>query len=165
MLEAAQGDLAAAEQSLQRFASADPFIGPAGLERRRTGNEIVAALARNDARAALTAAGRLPDWNDSWLLLLRARAHLMVKEHTQAEELLQRAVFIERDIGGSYQMRSRAPLVAMLCRFHLAQIHEAAGKTKQAADEYRGFLARFEGSPTRLAEVTEARSALKRLRP
>ena len=164
-LEAAQGDLAAAERSLQRFAAADPFIGPAGLEWRRTGNEMVAALARSDARAALTAADRLGDFNDSWLLLLRARAHLMVKEHAQAEELLHRAAFIERAIGVPYQMRSRSPLVAMLCRFHLAQIHEAAGKTKQAADEYREFLSWFEGSPTRLAEVAEARSALKRLRP
>jgi DNA/RNA-binding domain of Phe-tRNA-synthetase-like protein len=40
---------------------------------------------------------------------------------------------------------------------------EATGKREQAVSEFREFLSRFEGSPTRLPQVAEARAPLKRL--
>jgi len=60
-------------------------------------------------------------------------------------------------------MRGQVPLFGLLCHFYLGQLYEATGKSQQAIDEYQSFLSHFEGSRTKLAQVAEARGALKRL--
>ena len=164
-LEASLGDLAAAERSVQRYGATQPSVGPQGLESRRARNEMQAALLRNDPRAALAAAARLPDLDDSWLLFIRARAHLLLKDYAAAEQVLGRALLAERYLGDPFAMRSRSPLLAALCHFYLGQTHEATGKRDQAVNEYQEFLSHFEGARTRLPQVAEARAALKRLLP
>jgi tetratricopeptide (TPR) repeat protein len=122
-----------------------------------------AALMRNDGRAVVTAAGRLPDYKFSGLLLMRGRGELLAKDYAAAERSFRRAILDEREIGVSANVPTRSPLVQMRCHFHLGQVYEATGKRDQAIAEYREFLSRFEGSPTRLPQVAEARAALKRL--
>jgi hypothetical protein len=62
---------------------------------------------------------------------------------------------------GSEHLRS--PLVILLCHFYPGQVYDATSKRDQAVSEYREFLSPFEGSPTRLPQISEARAALKRL--
>jgi len=162
-LEASLGDQAAAERSIQRYGTTHPWVGPRGLENRRARIDMQAALLQNDPQAVLTAAARLPDLNESPLLLIRARAHLLLKDYATAEQLLRRALTAERHIGTPAALRSRSPLLEMLCHFYLGQVHEATGKREQAVNEYQEFLSHFEGSSTRLPQVAEARAALKRL--
>jgi tetratricopeptide (TPR) repeat protein len=88
---------------------------------------------------------------------------LLVKDYAAAERLFRRAIFAERNIASPTSAIDRSPLMQMLCHFYLGQVYEAMGKREQALSEYREFLSRFEGSQTRLPQVAEARSALKRL--
>jgi eukaryotic-like serine/threonine-protein kinase len=164
-LQAAQGDLGAAEQSLKQYAAAHPWLAPAALDLLRTTNEMQAAVGRSDGRAALAAAGRLPDLNDPLLLLLRARAQLLLKDYAAAEGLLRRALSAERDTENYNRLRTRSPLIAAMCHFYLGQVYEGAAKREQAVNEYQEFLSHFESSRTRLPQVAEARAALKRLVP
>ena len=60
-------------------------------------------------------------------------------------------------------VRSHSPLRAILCHFYLGQVYEATGKHDQAVNEYQEFLSHFESSKTRLPQVADARTALKRL--
>jgi tetratricopeptide (TPR) repeat protein len=162
-LEASLGDQVAAERSIQRFGATQPWVGPRGLENRRARNDMQAALLRNDPQAVLAAAARLPDLNESPLLFIRGRAQLLLKDYAPAEQLLRRALAAEHYLGTPGALRSRSPLLAMLCQFYLGQVHEATGKRDQAVNEYQEFLSHFEGSRTRLPQVAEARAALKRL--
>ncbi len=43
------------------------------------------------------------------------------------------------------------------------QVYERTGKRDQAINEYQEFLSHFESSHTRLPQVAEARTTLKRL--
>ena len=162
-LEAARGDQQAAERSLQQYAATHPWVGPRGLEFYRGNNEMIAALLRNDGRAVLAAAGRLPDVQQAWFVFVRARAHRIVNDAAPAAQELRRTLALERNLSNQNAMGSRLPLLAMLCHFYLGQLYEASGKRQQAVDEYQEFLSHFEGSRTRLPEVAEARAALKRL--
>ena len=162
-LEASLGDQAGAERSIQRYGATQPWVGPRGLEERRARNDMQAALLRNDPRAVLAAAARLPDLNESPLLFIRGRAQLLLKDYVTAEQLLRRALAFDRHLGSRGEMRSRSPLLAILCHFYLGQVHEATGKRDQAVNEYQEFLSHFEGARTRLPQVAKARAALKRL--
>jgi eukaryotic-like serine/threonine-protein kinase len=124
---------------------------------------MYAALARGDGRAVLEAAGRIPDYQVSFLLMIRGRGAFLARDYAAAENLLRRAIFAERNIESAASTGLRSPLMQMICRFYLGQVYEATGKHEQAIGEYREFLSRFEGSPTRLPQVTDARAAQKRL--
>ncbi len=161
--EAARGNREAAERSLRQYADARPWITSGGLDFTRTANEMHAALVRDDGRGVVAAASRMPDLNDPFLLFLRGRAHLLLKELATAEALFRRAILNGRGTSNYNQMRSRSPVLAIVSSFHLGQLHEAAGKRDQAVNEYQEFLSHFEGSASRLPQVLEARAALKRL--
>ena len=47
--------------------------------------------------------------------------------------------------------------------YYLGQLYERTGKQDQAINEYQEFLSHFQRSRTALAQVAEARTALKRL--
>jgi tetratricopeptide (TPR) repeat protein len=163
LLEATRGDLTAAGREIQAVATTRPWQGPRAFDLPRAWCEMQAALMRNDGRAVVTAAGRLPDYRYSGLLLMRGRGELLAKDYAAAERSFRRAILDEREISVSANVPTRSPLVQMRCHFHLGQVYEATGKRDQAIAEYREFLSRFEGSPTRLPQVAEARAALKRL--
>jgi len=162
-LETVRGDTAAAEQSLQQYAAAHPWVGPQGLEILRAWNQMYAALARNDASGVLAAAGRLSDFRQSWLQFAKGRAHLLQKDYPAAERELRLAVFGERGMSNFNELRQRIPLLAILGHFYLGQVYVATGKRDMAANEYQEFLRHFEGSSARLPQLAEARAAVKRL--
>jgi tetratricopeptide (TPR) repeat protein/predicted Ser/Thr protein kinase len=164
-LEAAQNDLAGADRSVQQHGVTHPWLATVALDVERARNETVAALLRDDGRAAQTAAMRLPnaDLEDAWLPFLKARAALLARDYAAAEQLLRRTLRADRSLAFVGAMPYRTPSVALLSRFYLGQLYEATGKREQAVSEYREFLSPFEGSPTRLPQISEARAALKRL--
>jgi len=163
MLEAAVGNRDAAEHALERTFRNSPWLGPLWIEERRITNEAWYAATRNDARGFLSAAARLPDYNDGPFLLAKARAHLNLKEYSAAEPLFRHALSTSRSAAAFAAQTRRLPLVELLCHFHLGQIGEAQGRREQAVKEYREFLSHFDGSATRLPQVAEARAALTRL--
>jgi tetratricopeptide (TPR) repeat protein len=162
-LEACRGDLTAAGREIQAVASTRPWLGPRAFDLERTRCEMQAALVRGDGRAVLSAASRLPDLEDADLLIVRGRAELLVQDYAAAERFFRRAIKAGRLLYQLTDITYHSPLTQMLCHFHLGQVYEATGKREQAVSEYREFLSRFEGSQTRLPQVAEARSALKRL--
>jgi eukaryotic-like serine/threonine-protein kinase len=50
----------------------------------------------------------------------------------------------------------------ILSQYYLGQLCERTDKRDQAINEYQEFLSRFPGSQTRLAQIADAWSALKR---
>jgi eukaryotic-like serine/threonine-protein kinase len=162
-LEACRGDLTAAGQEIQAVASTRPWLGPRAFDLERTRCEMQAALMRRHGRAVLSAAGGLPDYDYSDLLMVRGRGALLVQDYAGAERLFRRAIKAGRLLYQPTDVSYHSPLIQMLCHFYLGQVYEATGKREQAASEYREFLSHFEGSQTRLPQVAEARAGLKRL--
>jgi len=163
LLEAARGDMGGMERSIGEYAATCPWLGPRAFDLFRSVCAMTSALMKNDGQGALAAAGRVPDYRYSGFLLMRGRGELLAKDYAAAERSFRRAILDTRDLSTPAGLPTRSPLVEMLCHFHLGQVHEATGKRDQAISEYREFLSRFEGSPTRLPQVAEARAALKRL--
>jgi hypothetical protein len=54
-------------------------------------------------------------------------------------------------------------LPGILSHYYLGQLYERTGKRDQAINEFQEFLSHFSSSQTRLAQVGDARIALKRL--
>jgi len=162
-LEAVRGDRAASERDLHEYASARPWISPRSLELENKGNEIAAAVLRNDGRGALAAFADYPDFQDVPILFSRARARLLVNDYPAAEQEFRKALRQSRNMSNSGVMRGQIPLFSLLCHYYLGQLYEATGKSQQAIDEYQSFLSHFEGSRTKMPQVADAQGALKRL--
>jgi serine/threonine protein kinase/TolB-like protein len=164
-LEAAQGNEQMAERSLQQYGEAHPWISPKAIEIHRAGNEMYAALSRNDGQAALAAASRVPDYNFDWLLFAKGRAHLLLNDTANAEQEFRRAVAYSRIAIFPSDFTFKLPLLGMLSHFYLGQMYAATGKRQDAANEYQEFLSHFEGSRAPLPQVAQARAALGHLMP
>jgi tetratricopeptide (TPR) repeat protein/predicted Ser/Thr protein kinase len=162
-LEAVAGNQPAAARSLDEFRAARPWFTQPSLDFLRAYNGAWAALARNDGQGVISVTAGAPEWPLPWFLLAKGRAQLLLKDHAAAERQLRLALLRERNVGGLDRMRTCTPLLAQLCHFYLGQLYEATGKREQAVNEYQEFASHFEGSKTRLPQVTEARAALKRL--
>jgi serine/threonine protein kinase/TolB-like protein/predicted Zn-dependent protease len=165
LLEAAQGDAAASERSLQLYAAARPELGPAGIERTRNYNALYAALVRKDAQGVLAAANRLHNAINPILRYPRGWAYLETKDYARAEQELRGAIFEENDLSNPNKMLTRSPLRLALGHFCLGQVYEAMRKRDLAAGEYQEFLSHFENSPARLPQIAAARAALQRSLP
>ena len=164
-LQAALGDTAGSERSLQLYAAARRELGPQGVERLRNTIALYAALARQDAQGVIAAAGRLPNFDEPWLRYPRGWAYFETKDYSRAEQDLRAAVLEERDQSEINTMRNRSPLLAALAHFYLGQVYEATGKRDQATNEYQEFLSHFENSSARLPQIAQARAALQRSLP
>jgi len=163
LLEAARGDQASSDRTLQQYAATHAWISPQFVGRQRTLNEMTGAMARSDGRGVLAAAGRLPDLTALGVLFAKARADLLLNDYASAERGFRR-ILVEQHYGGNLGfIRTRIPLYSLLSHYYLGQLYEATGKTQQAIDEYQSFLSHFERSRTRLPQVVEASTALKRL--
>jgi hypothetical protein len=57
----------------------------------------------------------------------------------------------------------RFPVLGILSHYYLGQLYERTSKRDQAINEYQEFLSHFASSQSRLPQVAEARTALKRL--
>jgi serine/threonine protein kinase/tetratricopeptide (TPR) repeat protein len=164
-LQAAQGDTAASERSLQLYAAARPEIGPQGIERTRNLGALYAALVRQDPQGVLAAAGRLPNFINSRLRYPRGWAYFETKDYSRAEQDLRTAVVDERSLSNFNAMRTRSPLRAALAHFYLGQVYEATGKRDQATNEYQEFLSHFDNSRANLPQIALARAALQHSLP
>jgi eukaryotic-like serine/threonine-protein kinase len=162
-LQTMAGNKSAAEQSLQRFASSHPWVTPHAVELQKAQYEIAAAVERNDGQSAANRAGSLPDFQWPELLFLKARAHLLTNDYASAEAEFRRALLLERDLSNFFVLTLRFPAFQILSGFYLGQLYERTGKRDQALSEYQEFLSHFDNSRTRLAQLDEARTALKRL--
>jgi serine/threonine protein kinase/tetratricopeptide (TPR) repeat protein len=165
LLQAAQGDAAASDRSLQLYAAARPDLGPQGVERLRNYNSLYAALVRKDAQGVLAAASRLPNPADSVYRYPRGWAYFENKDYSRAEQDFRRAILEERYLRNPTSMISLSPLLATLPHFYLGQIYEATGKRDQATNEYQEFLSHFDKSHANLPQIGQARAALQRSMP
>jgi serine/threonine protein kinase/tetratricopeptide (TPR) repeat protein len=165
LLQAAQGDTAASERSLQLYTAALPEVRPQGLEQIRNYNALYAALVRKDAPGVLAVSSRLPNFNISLLRYPRGWAYFETKDYTRAEQDLRAAVVDERLLSNVNDVRTRSPLRAALTHFYLGQVYEATGKREQATNEYQEFLSHFDKSRASLPQIALARAALQRSLP
>jgi eukaryotic-like serine/threonine-protein kinase len=162
-LETQAGNSSAAQQSLQRYASSHPWLAPRAIEIDQGYADVTAAVQRGDGQAALSRAATIPDFQDPYLLFLKGRSHLFIHDDAQAEAEFRTALRLDHDLENYSTLTQRFPLPAMLAHYYLGQIYERTGKRDQAINEYQEFLSHFPNSPSRLAEVGDARAALKRL--
>ena len=162
-LETMAGNSSAAQQSFQRFASSHPWVAPRAIERQQTYADISAAVRRGDGQTALSLAAGLPNFQDPALLFLKGRAHLLLNDYAPAEAEFRAGLLSDRSLENSQAMAGRFPALEILCHYYLGQLYEHTNKRDQAINEYQEFLSHFANSRTRLAQVGEARSALKRL--
>src|SRR5208282_2571351 len=156
LLQAAQGDTAGSERSLQLYAAARRELGPQGIELIRNYLALYAALARHDPQGVMAAAGRLPNSLDAALRYPRGWAYLANKDYSRAEQDLRAAIHGERLLANFDAMRSRSPLLAAMAHFYLGQVYEATGKREQAASEYQEFISTFENSRASLPQIAIA---------
>jgi len=162
-LQSVAGNSSAAKQSLQRYAASHPWIAPRGLEIIETVADIGAAVHRGDGQAALSRAASIPDFQDPNVLYLKGRAHLLTNDYASAETNFRAVLLNERSLANSGTLTNRFPVLGILSHYYLGQLYERTNKRDQAINEYQEFLSHFSNSRTRLAQVGDARSALKRL--
>jgi tetratricopeptide (TPR) repeat protein len=162
-LETVAGNPSAAQQSLQRFASSHPWIAPRALEINQALADIAAAVHRGDGQAALSRATSIPDFQYPYLLFLKGRAHLLTNDYASAETEFRGVLRNERSLPNTGTLTQRFPLLSILSHYYLGQLYERTSKRDQAINEYQEFLSRFASPQTRLSQVADARTALKRL--
>jgi serine/threonine protein kinase/Flp pilus assembly protein TadD len=162
-LETVAGNTSAGQQSLQRFAASHPWVSPRAVEIDQVYADVTAAVQRGDGQAALSRAATIPEFRDPYLFFLKGRSHLLINDYSSAEAEFRSALLVNRVLGNADSLVERFPLVEILSHYYLGQLYERTGKHDRAINEYQEFLARFSTSQTRLAQVGEARGALKRL--
>ena len=162
-LQTVAGNSSAAQQSLQRYAASHPWISARSLEINRAYADVSAAVHRGDGQAALSRAASVPDFQEPYLLFLMARSHLLINDYASAETGFRSVLRSERSLANSGTLMQRFPILGVLSHYYLGQLYEKTGKRDQAINEYQEFLSHFGSSPSRLPQVGEARTALKRL--
>jgi len=162
-LQSMAGNPPAAQQSLRRFASSHPWVTSRAIEIGQTYGDMTAAVHRGDGQTALSRGATIPDFQEPYLLFLKARAHLLTNDYSPAETEFRRLLLRERVLANSNTLTARFPVLGILSHYYLGQLYERTGKHDQAINEYQEFLSHFASSPSRLAQVGEARTALKRL--
>jgi eukaryotic-like serine/threonine-protein kinase len=162
-LQTMAGNPSAAQQTLQRFSSSHPRVASRAVEIQQTWHDMSAAVEHGDGQAALTLAARIPDLQIPYLLFLKARAHLLTNDYASAEAEFRTLMRLDRDMENFSVWTEKLPVLEMLSHYYLGQIYERTGKRDQAVNEYQEFLSHFASSQTRLAQVADARAALKRL--
>jgi serine/threonine protein kinase/tetratricopeptide (TPR) repeat protein len=162
-LQTIAGNSSAAQQSLQRFASSHPWVAPRSLEIGQTYADVSAAVHREDGRAALSRATGIPDFQDPYLLFLKARSHLLTNDYAASETEFRAVLLNERSLANTRTLIRRFPALGILSHYYLGQLYERTSKHDQAINEYQEFLSHFTSSQTRLSQLGDARTALKRL--
>jgi serine/threonine protein kinase/predicted negative regulator of RcsB-dependent stress response len=161
--ETLSGDPSAAQQAWQRFASIRPQIAPRAIEVQQIHNDAIVDVQKGDGQAALARLAGALDVEDPEDRFFHARAFLLTNDYTSAESEFRSILTIERTLENSRVIIDRFPAPGILSHYYLAQIYERTNKRDQAINEYQTFLSFFASSPTHLAQVAEARTALKRL--
>jgi serine/threonine protein kinase/TolB-like protein/TolA-binding protein len=162
-LQTLAGNSSAAQQSLQRFAASHPRVTPRHVEIQQILYEVSAAVQSGDGQAALNRAASMPNFQDGYLLFLKARGHLLSNDYSSAEAEFRTVLRREHNLENFGVMAERSPDLEILSHYYLGQLDERSGKRDQAVNEYQEFLSHFASSQTRLSQVGDARAALKRL--
>jgi eukaryotic-like serine/threonine-protein kinase len=162
-LETLQGNPSASQQTFQRYASSHPWIAPRALELLQIYSDTVAAVQKGDGQTALTRLSGTPDSQFPRWLFFRARAHQLTNDDSSAEAEFRAVLLNERSLENGRMMADRFPAFGILSHFYLGQLYEHTGKRDQASNEYQEFLSHFTTSQSRLPQVAEARTDLKRL--
>ena len=162
-LQTMAGNTSAAQQSLRRFASSHPWVAPRALEIDQAYSDASAAVHRGDGQTALSRAASIPNFQDAYLLFLKARSHLLTNDDSSAENEFRAVLRADRSLENSRTMTARFPVFGILSHYYLGQLYEHTGKHDQAINEYQDFLSHFASPQSRLPQVGEARTALKRL--
>jgi tetratricopeptide (TPR) repeat protein len=162
-LETLKGYSSASQQALQRYASSHPWIAPRALELLQIYSDAVAAVQKGDGQTALTRLAGTPDLQLPRSLFFRARAHQLANDDPSAETEFRAVLLTERSLENGRALADRFPALGILSHYYLGQIYEHAGKRDQATNEYQEFLSHLTTSQSRLPQVAEARTALKRL--
>jgi len=163
LLQTMAGNPSAAQRSLQQFASSHPWIAPRAIEINQAYFDMSAAVHNGDGQAALSRATSIPDFQDAYLLYLKGRAHLLINDYVSAETEFRGALRAGRGLANSNSLVQRFPVIGILSHYYLGQLYEKTNKRDQAINEYQEFLSHFQSSQSRLAQVGEARTALKRM--
>jgi eukaryotic-like serine/threonine-protein kinase len=162
-LETLQGNSSASQQILQRYASSHPWIAPRAVELLQIYSDTVAAVQKGDGQTAFTILSRAPNNQFPSWLFFRARAHQLTNDDSSAEAEFRAMLLNERSLENGSIIAQRFPAFGILSHYYLGQLYEHTGKRDQASNEYQEFLSHFTTSQSRLPQVAEARSALKRL--
>jgi eukaryotic-like serine/threonine-protein kinase len=162
-LETLQGNSSASQQILQRYASSHPWIAPRAVELLQIYSDTVAAVQKGDGQTALTILSRAPNNQFPSWLFFRARAHQLTNDDSSAEAEFRAMLLNERSLENGSIIAQRFPAFGILSHYYLGQLYEHTGKRDQASNEYQEFLSHFTTSQSRLPQVAEARTALKRL--
>jgi len=162
-LQRVSGNSAAPQQSVQTFVSSHPWVAPRAVAIQQSTIEAAVALYRGDGQGVFNHLAGLPDFQDPFTLYIKARAQMLTNNDSAAEAGFRRLLLRERLIANSKALTERFPALGILAHYYLGQLYERTGKHDQAVNEYQEFLSHFAGSQTHLAQVGEARSALKRL--
>jgi serine/threonine protein kinase/TolA-binding protein len=162
-LQTMAGNSSVAQQTLQRYAASHPWIAPRAIEIDQAYADVSAAVQRGDGQAAVSRAAAIPDFQVPYLLYLKGRSHLLVNDYAPAEEEFRAVLLFERSVANPRVLVERFPLPGILSHYYLGQLYERTGKRDQAINEYQEFLSHFSNSQTRLAQVSDARTALKHL--
>jgi serine/threonine protein kinase/TolA-binding protein len=162
-LQTMAGNSSAAQQSLQRFAASHPWVTSRVVDIDHTTYDMSAAVEHGDGQAALNRAAGIPSLRWNYLLFLKARAHLLTNDYASAEAEFRIVLRLERNLENDYYLADRSPALEILSHYYLGQLYERTGKRDQAINEYQEFLSHFTKSQTKLSQVGDARTALKRL--
>jgi len=162
-LQTQAGNSSAAQQNLQRFAASHPWVSPRAIEIDQAYADVAAAVQRGDGQTGLARAASIPNFQEPYLLFLKARGHLLLNDYSSAEREFHAALVADRLMSNSGALVGRFPLAEILSHYYLGQLYERTSKRDQAINEYQEFLSHFATSQTRLAQIADARAALKRL--
>jgi tetratricopeptide (TPR) repeat protein len=92
------------------------------------------------------------------------RAYLKTGNLNEAERHLRFALLkASRDWGDPWLLRCSNFVSYTLAQFYLASVLEQTGRKAEAISAYKEFLSHFENSTAKLAQIAEARAALKHL--
>jgi serine/threonine protein kinase/tetratricopeptide (TPR) repeat protein len=162
-LETMDGNSSAAQRSLQRYASTHPWIAPRALELRQIYFEAFAAIHRGDGQSASNRLAGVPDFQDAYVLFLRARAAHLTNDYASAETRFRALLLFDRNLENSEVSTNRLPALGILSHYYLGQLYEHTSKRDQAINEYQEFLSHFTSGQTKPPQIADARAALKRL--
>ena len=165
LLRAALGQESAAEDALARLNAGDQGL-PMDISTERALTRVLSSLKRSDREGlerALPQLGVSRHVPFSFVLFMRGRAALALKDYSRAEGYFFQAMSQAREIRNSISIRRRMPVIEQLCHFYLGEGYEATNRQEDATGQYRRFLSYYAKSPSVLPQIAQARSAVARL--
>ena len=158
-------DSAAAEKEFSaEHAGTAPFVGDYAAGRIITFERFLVAGNGGHWQKLISGWSALASRQNSLVVHLHVgHAYLETGMLPQAEQELRFALLRARDWGLSDIIAGRSFLDTILAQFYLGKVLEQEGKKADAIEAYEEFLSHFENSTARLAQIHEARAAIRRL--